>query len=415
MADTADPAEISWQRVPHLFSLEPGVAHLNHGSFGAVPRPVARAQQHARDEMEANPMAFFARTVIDRVAQSRSSLATAMGADPELTALVPNATTAAQTVLNRFDLTVGDEILLTDHGYGAVRMAAERVCVGTGATIREVAIPLHTGDASAARLAEIDDEIVDTVVAAVRPGRTRLAVVDHITSPTAKLLPAARLVRALRELGVPVLVDAAHAPGMLPVDVAGIGADFWLGNLHKWAFAPRPTALLSVSAAHRPAIRALVVSWQNDLGFPRSLEFSGTLDYTSWLAAPAGIAFMDALGADRIRRRNGALAEYGQRALVQALGIDPDDVPVAPAGDAPVSMRLVPLPRGVVGDRTEAVALRDRIAADLRSEVALDVWRGQAYLRLSAQIYNRAEDYDRLAERLPGFLAGWAGGRARAA
>src|SRR4051794_15850315 len=176
--------EVSWDRAAELFSLDPSVHHLNHGSFGAVPIPVQRAQQRLRDEMDANPMAFFTRGLPDRLAHTRRHLAAFLGADPDGTALVPNATAATAIVLASIGLIPGDEILLTNHGYGTVPMAAQR----SGLRVTEAEFGL----------AADDDEIVAAVLAAVRPGRTRLVVADQITSPTAKLLPVARIAAALR-------------------------------------------------------------------------------------------------------------------------------------------------------------------------------------------------------------------------
>src|SRR5205814_9489012 len=170
--------------------------------------------------------------------------------------LVGNTTSGVSLVLHSLDLGPGDEIVLTDHGYGAVRLAVESACAHSGAASRTVPLPL----------CPTDDEVVDGIRAAVT-GRTRLVVVDQITSPTARLFPVAQVVAALRGAGIPVLVDAAHVPGHLPVRVDALGADFWVGNLHKWGYAPRGTALLSVAAPWRPRIRPLVVSWECESGY----------------------------------------------------------------------------------------------------------------------------------------------------
>src|SRR5689334_10824551 len=270
--------EVSWDRVADLFPLDPDMAYLNHGAFGVVPVPVQRAQQRLRDEMESNPTAFFTRGLYDRLAHTRRHIASFLGADPDGCALVPNASAVTQIVFNTLGLSAGDEVLLTTHGYGAVRLAAGRL----GLRVVDAHFPVGA----------TDDEVVAAIATAVNPGRTRLAIVDHVTSPTAMVLPVARIVAAMRERGVPVMIDGAHVPGMLPVDVSAIGADFWVGNAHKWAFAPRPTALLVVARQHRDRVQPLVVSWQQPEGFPSAVEYGGTLDYTAWLAAPTGLHFL---------------------------------------------------------------------------------------------------------------------------
>ncbi|GAA4562430.1 aminotransferase class V-fold PLP-dependent enzyme [Micromonospora coerulea] len=376
-----------------LFSLDPSVSHLNHGSFGAVPIGVQRAQQRLRDEMESNPLRFFTQGLVDRIAHTRRHLAGFLGADPDGTALVGNATTGVAVVLQSLGLRPGDEVLTTDHGYGAVGFSVQRECRRTGATHRALHVPLTAGD----------EEVVEIVRAGLRPGRTKLLVIDQLTSATARLFPAAAVVGVAREHGVPVLVDAAHAPGMLPITVASIGADFWVGNLHKWAFAPRGTAALVVAPPWRERIEPLVVSWEQETGFPARVEWQATLDYTSWLAAPAGLFALRSLGLDRVRAHNAALAAYGQRVVGDALGVAPADLP-EPGGPT-VSMRLIPLPRGVATTMDAAKALGARIAERLAAEVAVMTWNDRGWLRLCGQIYNTPDEYDRLAVRLPALLA----------
>ncbi|GIF02921.1 aminotransferase class V-fold PLP-dependent enzyme [Actinoplanes siamensis] len=378
-----------------LFSLDPAVSYLNHGSFGALPISVQRAQQRLRDEMDLNPMRFFGAGLLDRISHTRRHLAAFLGADPEGSALTTNTTTAVSLVLQSAGLGSADEVLLTDHSYGAVAMAARRECRRTGATVRTVAVPLGASSA----------ETVSRVRTALRPGRTRLLIIDQLTSATATLMPVKQIVAAARAQGIPVLVDAAHVPGMLPVDVDDIGADFWAGNLHKWAWAPRGTSLLVVAKEWRRRIDPLVVSWEHDRGFPASVESHGTADYTPWLAAPAGVFAMRTLGLDAIRRHNAALVAYGQRVVGSALGLDPADLP-DPGGPG-VSMRIVPLPAGLATTVPEAHALRQHIADKLGVETQMTAWGGRGLLRLSAQIYNRPEEYHHLADRLPALLSTW--------
>jgi isopenicillin-N epimerase len=357
-----------------------------------MPVGVQRAQQRLRDEIESNPLKFYSQGLVDRIAHTRRHLATFLGADPDGSALVPNTTAGVSLVLQSVRLGPGDEVLLTDHSYGAVDLAVRRQCRRAGATARTVALPLGAPAA----------ETVSRVRSALRPGKTKLVIVDQLASATAQILPVGEIAAAAREHEIPVLVDAAHVPGMLPVDVGAIGADFWVGNLHKWAFAGRGTALLAVAPAWRRRIDPLVVSWEQEAGFPLSVEFQGTVDYTPWLSAPAGLFVLRTLGIEAVRAHNVALAVYGQRVIGAALGLAPADLP-DPGG--PASMRIVPLPVGVATTQTDAHALRQQISDKLATETAVNAWGGRGWLRLSAQIYNRPEEYDQLAERLPPLLA----------
>jgi isopenicillin-N epimerase len=371
------------------------VSYLNHGSFGAVPIGVQRAQQRVRDEVDANPMRFFTQGLLDRIIHTRRHVAAFLGADPDCTALVANTTAGIAVALQSVRLAPGEEVLLTDHVYGAVGLAVRHTCRRSGATARTVTVPLGASDA----------EVVSRIREALRPGRTKLLIVDQVTSATARALPVTAIVAAAREHDIPVLVDAAHAPGMLPVSVDAIGADFWVGNLHKWAFAARGTAVLSVAPAWRPRIEPLAVSWEQEAGFPLCVESQGCLDYSPWLAAPAGLFTLRTLGVDAVRAHNAALAAYAQRVGGDALGLSPADRP--DPGDAAVSMRILPLPAGLATTSTEAGALRRHIADKLAAEVAVNAWSGRGWLRLSAQVYNRPEEYDRLAGHLPALLAAW--------
>ncbi|MEU5550824.1 aminotransferase class V-fold PLP-dependent enzyme [Micromonospora sp. NPDC047793] len=376
-----------------LFSLDPATSHLNHGSFGAVPIVAQRAQQRLRDEMESDPLRFFVQGLTDRIAHTRRHLATFLGADPDGTALIPNATTGVAVVLQSLGLREGDEVVTTDHGYGAVTLSVQRECRRTGMTHRVLRVPLTA----------TDEEILQVVRSGLRPGRTRLLVVDQVTSATARLFPVAAIVGLAREQGVPVLVDAAHAPGMLAASVQGIGADFWVGNLHKWGYAPRGTAVLVVSPAWRDRIEPLVVSWEQESGFPGRLEWQGTADYTAWLSAPAGLYALRSLGVDRVRAHNAALAAYGQRVVGDALAVPPAGL-LDPGGPT-VAMRIVPLPAGLATNLDAARALQARIAERLATQVAVMTFGGRGLLRLCGQVYNSPDEYERLAVRLPTLLA----------
>jgi isopenicillin-N epimerase len=388
VSDPEPPDHLPGARL--LFSLDPAHSHLNHGSFGTTPISVQRAQQRLRDEMEADPQRFFTRGLHDRIEHSRRHLAGFLGADPDRSALVTNTTSGVAVVLGSLAIGPGDEVITTDHGYGSVGLAI----VARGA--RERVVPLE--------LAASDDEIVSTLAGAVDRTRTRLVVVDLVSSPTARRLPVERIAAALRPTGVPLLVDGAHGPGAMPLAIDALGADFFVGNLHKWAFAPRGTAILTVAERWRSAMASRVVSWAQPEGFPRSVEFFATADYTGWLAAPAGVFMLRTLGPERVWAHNAALVRYGQQVVGAALGLDVDHLP-DPGAASP--MRVLPLPQPVGQTRTtqDAHSLRDQIADRLGVSVAVNQWRGRLLLRLCAQVYNRADDYDRLAGTLPGLLA----------
>lgn len=378
-----------WPRVRELWRLEPTVVHLNHGSYGAVPRPVLEEQQSWRERMEGNPVRFFARELPAALASARSEVEDFLGAAPGSLAFVPNATTAASTVLAGFPLAVGDAVLVTDHAYGAVSIAAERFTADRGARVDTVHVPLEAGA----------DEAAGAVLDAVT-GQTRLAVIDHVTSPTARRMPLAELVPALQERGVAVLVDGAHAPGMLDLDLERAGADFYLGDLHKWCCAPRGAAVLHVAARWRAGMRPLVASWNAADGFPVAFDETGTDDPTAWLSAPRALRVLERLGLDRLRRHNVELAVAGQLEVARALRIEPADLPRDPA----VPMQLVPLPEGVAATREQAAALQDRIGEESAVEVAVTTWDGRGFVRLSAHAYNAPADYRRLAADLPSLL-----------
>lgn len=378
-----------WPEVRALWPLERTVAHLNHGSYGAVPTAVLDEQQSWRDRMEANPVRFFARELADALGQAAAEVAGFLGAAPDGVAFVANATTGVSTVLAGLELGPDDAVLVTDHVYGSVRIAAARFTSRGGARLDTAAVP-HGAD---------DEAVMAAVLAAVRP-ETRLAIIEHVTSATARRLPVDRLVPALQERGVAVLVDAAHAPGMLTVEIDRLGADYWVGNLHKWALAPRGTAVLAVAPRRRPAMLPLVASWAEDRGFPAAFADIGTADLTPWLAAPRALRVLERLDADRVRRHNVELAVHGQRVVAASVGVDSATLPRDPA----VSMQLVPLPAGIATDDDGAAQLQARIGEEAGIEVGVTTWRGQGFLRLSAQAYNAPTDYERLAADLPALL-----------
>ncbi|MEU9043323.1 MULTISPECIES: aminotransferase class V-fold PLP-dependent enzyme [unclassified Kitasatospora] len=369
-----------------LFSVSTDAAHLNHGSYGAVPLPVQRAQERLRTEHELDPDGFFA-DLPARIAAARALIAAELGTDPDRLALVANVTEAVAIALDTLPLAPGDRILVTDHGYGAVTQAVARKAAETGAELVVARIPLDAPDEHAVR---------EAVLAAV-DARTTVAVLDQLTSPTARLVAGPALLADLCERGVTTVVDGAHAPGMLPAP-ADPNADFWFGNLHKWAFAPRATGVLAVRPEWTGRVRPLALSWEHDKGFPGNVEWRGTCDYTPWLAAPAGFDLLRTLGPAAVAAHNTALAAYGRQALVERAGLEP--LPATPG----VWMRTVRLPAGHGETEPQVRALMAEVWQRLRTRIAVRPWAGGGVLRISAQLYNRPEEYERLADGLAGVL-----------
>ncbi|MEU8893579.1 aminotransferase class V-fold PLP-dependent enzyme [Streptomyces sp. NPDC048442] len=366
-----------------LFRLGTRVTHLNHGSFGAVPVPVAEAQRRLAQEADDDPDAFFV-GVPDRVAHARARIATGLGADPEGAALVANATEAANLALDALRLTPDDEVLVTDHGYGTVVAAAAR-------RARVVTVALDP--------ALPDEEAVRKAVLAGLTPRTRVALLDQISSPTARFIATPALLADLKERGVVTVVDGAHSPGTLAEPLAG-EPDFWFGNLHKWAYAPPGSALLTAAPAHRDRVPAPVPSWEDDRGFPRAVEYRATVDYTGWLAAPDGLDLLARLGPAHVRDHNSALAGHGAELLARLPGVTPL------ASDPRLPMRSLRLPPAFARTPAEAAALREEIAARLGFRVLIWSLPGVGGIRICGQIYNVPEEYERLAAALGPLLDG---------
>jgi isopenicillin-N epimerase len=369
-----------WTEIRALFdTLQPGHAYLNHGGFGNAPRTVTADRDRWRARMDANATRFFRRELAPGMATASRAVAEFLGAPAgDLVALLPNVTAAATTAVASVPLAAGEEFLVTDHGYLTSTWAAERRAREVGATLVTAKVPL-TADAAG---------IAEAVLAAVTT-RTKVALIDHVTSSTARRFPVEELVPALQERGVIVIVDAAHAPGMLPIDLAALNPDFWGGNLHKWGYAPRSAGAFWAAPKWRPALRNPIVSWGEGSEFPLNLQEIGTNDPTSRLAAPSGIGFLRALGPQRVREHNVKLAEYGQAALASALDVDPATLP----GDPGVPMRIVPLPVPYNDPRDLQAEISDRLGV----EVSVPKWNDQTLLRVSANVYNAPAEYDRLA------------------
>jgi len=386
-----------------LWPLDPGVAFLNHGSFGACPRAVLEAQRALRDRMEAEPVRFLSRELEGLLDEARSALGAFVGAPAHDLAFLPNATTGVNTVLRSLDFQARDEILETNHGYQACRNACQRVAEASGARVVVAPVPFPI---------DSPERVVEAVLAHVT-SRTRLAVLDHVTSPTGLVLPIARLVAELAGRGVDVLVDGAHAPGMVPLDLASLGAAYYAGNGHKWLCAPKGAAFLYVRPDRQARIRPLVTSHgassprRDRSCFHLEFDWTGTGDPTASLALPAAIAYLGGLlpgGWPELMARNRQLALGARATLCKALGVPP------PAPDAMLgSLASVPLPDGwpsdpLVGRRVDP--LQAALFERFRIEAPVHAWPAppRRLLRVSAQLYNTPAQYERLAEALADLL-----------
>ena len=368
-----------------LWALDPAIAHLNHGSFGATPTAVLAAQDRIRNRLEADPTGFFEDSYQSELNAARETLAAFVGADPGSLAFVANATHAVASVVGSFGFGAGDEILTTDHTYNACRNTIDVAATRAGASVVVAPLPF---------VGTSPETVVETILSRVTK-RTRLVVVDHVTSPTALVFPIERIIAEL-EPEVPVLVDGAHAPGMLDLDLETLGASFYAGNLHKWVCAPKGAGFLAVDGPYLDRIRPPVIShgW-NRVRDDRSLyhrlfDWTGTFDPSAWLAVPDALTFMATLDQDGwqgVMAANRELALTARDLLVERLGIE------QPAPDSMIgSMAALPL-RGARPGLAERLRRQGAVAA-------LPQWPSpeDTVLRVSAQRYNTIGDYERLAE-----------------
>ncbi len=366
--------------------LEEGIRFLNHGSFGAAPKVVLDAQSRWRRRMERQPVRFMVDELPAHLRAAASGLAAYLGADGQDLVFVDNATTAVNAVLRSLTFEPGDEIVTTTHAYNAVRNAIDYVCGRTGAVFREAEIPFPaTGD---------DAEVIAAVEAEITP-RTRLAVIDHVTSETALVLPVARLIALLKQRGVPVLVDGAHAPGMIPLALNDLGADWYLGNGHKWLCAPKGCAFLWARPERQAEIHPTVISHGLGQGFVAEFDWQGTRDFSPWLAVTDALAFRRRLGGDGVAKYCKGLVGDAARHLAAAWKTE-IGTPEVMQGFM-VTLRL---PAGVEPTREAAMALRKCLLGNHRMETQIFPFAGALWLRLSAFVYNEFEDYSPLAELL---------------
>ena len=388
------------------WTLDPAMTFLNHGSFGACPRAILELQRRLRDRLESEPVRFFAREFESRLNISRNTLAEFIHADSSQVAFVHNATDGVNAVLRSMHFRPGDELLATNHAYGACRNVMDFVAREAGARVvaAEVPFPLRA-----------TDEVMEAVLGKVTP-RTRLAMLDHVTSPTGIIFPIHQLVQALGEKGVDTLVDGAHGPGMLPLDMEEIGAAYYTGNCHKWLCAPKGAGFLYVRSDKAGEIHPSCLS--HGYSSPRAgrsvlhanFDWVGTIDPTPWLCVGECVRWCDSLmpgGIAALMRHNHDLALRGRRILCEALGVE-EPCPADLIG----SLAAVPIPAGAKMPFAEKEdfprdPMHDLLFEEYRIEIPVGFWPAppQRLVRISAQAYNTEEQYKRLAEALREILA----------
>ena len=381
-----------------LWDLDGEGAFLNHGSFGACPKAVLAEQARIRAGMEAQPDVFFRRQVMPRedggetpLRAAAARLAAFVNAPPNEVAFVENASLGVQSALDSTDLRPGDEILITSHTYNAVRLMVEARCAASGARARVVDLPLPASSA---------DDLAARFEAEARPS-VRLAIVDHITSPSALLMPLERIVPVLRRAGARVLVDGAHGLGQVPIDLAALAPDWYVSNAHKWLYAPRGCALLHAARDVAAITRPTVISHYVERGFPDAFDWVGTRDYSAWLAVPAAIDFHAGLDPAALQAHHRRILGAATTVL-EGMGAQP----VAPLALC-ASMRAFVLPQKRAAERADAIELPRALWDRHRVQAMAVMLGGRLLLRVSSQAYVDEADVQRLGAALG--AEGWPG------
>jgi isopenicillin-N epimerase len=389
--------------VRDAFSLDPSVTHLNHGSFGTVPRIVQERQRAIRDRAESNPQRFFRVEAPGLKAEARAVAASFLSAGADEVALVRNVTESVATVLSSLSwqgrLGVGDVVVMTEQGYESVKRAVAHWCTRTGATYDVVPLPVDsTAEAVIAAHRVAFDEIES------RGDVVRIVAIDQITSPTGTVLPVEALCAAAGERGALSFVDGAHVPGHVEVVPGRTGADFWTGTWHKWGLAPRGTTALWVAEPERDGVEPVTTSWNHGMSFPLPFDTHGTDDYSNWLSLEAAIEFWRDAGGYGIGDRARSMLDVAVpvvEAAIASTGLPVTDArpPLTPSP----CMRMVALPDGIGDTEERSDAIYEALSAH-KLETQPVACGGRGWIRLSGAVYNEAADYERLADVLPDVL-----------
>ncbi|HJS31942.1 MAG TPA: aminotransferase class V-fold PLP-dependent enzyme [Alphaproteobacteria bacterium] len=371
------------------FLIEGDVAYLNHGGYGATPQVVLAAADAWRLRMERQPVRFMKSELPSALRAAAARLGHFLGANGEDLVFVDNATTAINAIVRSLDIGPGDILATTDHGYAAVRRTLDYVASRTGARVAEIALPFPAVGADA------------TLDALTRgwPGKVKLFVVDHLASPTALVLPVERMAAFARAKGARVLIDGAHAPGQLALDLPRLGGDWYVGNCHKWLFAPKGCGFLWARREARAGLHPAVISHGYGEGFHAEFDWTGTRDHSPWLAVTAALDFVEALDVDRMRAWQRELRRRAGDLLQQAWG-----VPAGGPDDMLAAMTTLRLPDrhqpAGPADKRAAERVHDLLWANHRVEAPIVPFAGRLWLRISAQIYNHLDEYRALAAAL---------------
>ena len=391
--DLTPPAPVEAGDLAALFPLDRSYTFLNHGSFGSTPLEVLAAQQSIRGELEARPIEMLDRKMKRMLPEARARVAKFVGTDPDRLGFVGNATEGVNAVLGSMRWREGDEVIVVDHVYNAMRQSLRRLARDAGIVIREVDVPLPLRSPS---------DWLDRVCSAFSP-RTKLLLVDHITSPTALIVPVRDIVAAARARGIMTLVDGAHTPGSIALSIDEIGADAYTANLHKWVCTPKGCAILVVRSGLEGSVHPLATSHFFGEGFTREFDWQGTRDFSPWLCAPFAIDFFARFGWDRVRAHNHALACWSQRFLCTRWHVEP----LSPLdGSMLASMAAVRLPDGLQERFPSAPALQAELYDRHRIELPIIDWKGRWHCRVSCHLHTTPALVERLSDVVLGLREG---------
>jgi isopenicillin-N epimerase len=382
-------AAIAGKRAQDCFDLAPGFAHLNHGSYGAVPIAVRCEQARLRDLIERNPTGFFQDELPPLMRRAAGHVARRLGGAGDDWVFCENATAAVSGILASLALAPGDEILTTSHAYGAVAKSMRLWAARRGAILTVAQLP---------DFLDHDDQVVDSLAAAITPF-TRLIVVDHITSASAAILPVRRIADLSRAAGIPLLVDGAHAPGHIELDVPALGADWYVGNAHKWLFAPRGCGVLWTAPKRQSQTLPAVLSHGAPDDYTAAFDWVGTRDVTPWLCFEAGALAHEQFGGASLMARNRDLAKQGAAMLCAEI----EATPAAPE-KMRGAMAMLAMPVSC-DDPMRAAQFRQALMRQHRVVVPVYPFGGKLCFRLSAQIYNTPTDYECCARAIRAVIA----------